>query len=210
MKHLLKQLFLLTLLSSPFLSCDLFSPRAYSQDLVPIDSLTVFHNLINSYNTLDYEIFTLCLDSQTFRFIPKDTTIDIEYEPWGYGDETSLTYDMFQALGSNHRIPPVILQVDTSFFSANDIQGYIHANYLLMTCVDQYETLAGGFELKILKRGNYWYLSEWKEVPAETLYIYHPPQENDTIEPIDTIDTIIPPQTEHDWSDLKVYFKTEF
>jgi len=199
-----------TALFSLLLSCDLFSPGPYAEKLTPVDSMAVFQNMINAYNTLDKQDLYLCLKPDEYIYIPKDTTLGTEYSLWDFYAESTLTKSMFDELEKNYRIPPLLLQVDTTYFSASDTHGYIHANYYITTPIDAYESLSGGIELQIRKQGNYWYIVEWKDVAGDTLYVHHPPAEDDTIEPIDSIDTIFPWETEHNWSDLKVYFKTEF
>jgi len=186
------------------LGCDLFDPQAQAQNRSPVDSMAVFHNLIDAYNTLDYEAFIVCLDSSTFTFVPRDTTEGANYGPWGYSEETELTFTMFNILSDERRIPPLILQVDTSYFSATDTYAFLHANYLMLTPVEEYETLGGGMELEILKRGNYWYITSWKDVEGETIFVEHEPEEGETLT---LIDTIVPLSTANDWSDLKVYFR---
>ncbi|MBD3286135.1 hypothetical protein GF359_06450 [candidate division WOR-3 bacterium] len=210
MKTLFRRILPLTALSSFLLSCDLFSPSAYAEKLTPVDSIAVFHNMIDAYNTLDKQSFYHSLDSNEFLFIPEDTSLGEEYSVWDFYAESTLTYSMFDELENDYRIPPLILQVDTTYFSASDTHGFIYANYYLQTPIAAYESLSGGLELKIHKRGNYWYITEWKDVPGETLYVAHPAAEEDTVEPIDTVDTIAPWDTDHNWSDFKVYFKTEF
>ncbi|MCK4232074.1 hypothetical protein KAX21_03915 [candidate division WOR-3 bacterium] len=204
MKCLLRLLAFSAVLSSLLAGCDLFNPEDYAEGLSPVDSMTVFHNLVNAYNTLDYEAFLLCLDPDTFCFVPKDTTQGTYYKPWGYEEEDVLTFAMFEEFKTERRIPPLILQIDTTRFFATDTLASLHANYLLITPLVEYDTLAGGFELKIRKRGNYWYISNWQDVAGETLFVEHETEEGET-----TIDTIAPKITEHDWSDLKVYFRME-
>ncbi len=199
MKHLLRFIFLFTVLFSLLAGCDLFSPEEYAHKLTPVDSLAVFHNLVNAYNTLDYEAFVLCLDSADFRFIPLDTT-QSDYTPWKYEEEKELTRKMFDVIKKSRRIPGLLLQVDTTYLSATDTVTYLHANYFMITQVEDYDTLAGGFEFRLIKRGNYWFVSTWKDVLGDTIYI---PAEDDTV---NTIDTIVPPVTEKNWGDMKVYF----
>lgn len=202
MKCLLRLLASSAVLSSLLAGCNLFNPEEYAEDLNPVDSMAVFRNLVDAHNTLDYEAFLLCLDPATFRFVPKDTTQGTHYKPWGYADEDTLTSTMFKEFKSERQIPPLLLQVDTTYFSATDTLAYLYANYLLITPLKEYDTLGGGLELEILKRGNYWYISTWKDVAGETLFVEHETEEGET-----TIDTIPPKITEHDWSDLKVYFR---
>lgn len=200
MKYLLRFILPFTALFSLVAAgCDLFSPEEYAHKLTPVDSLAVFHNLVNAYNTLDYDALLLCLDSADFRFIPRDTT-QSDYLPWGYDDEEELTRKMFDALKKSRRIPPLLLQVDTTYLSASDSVTYLHANYFMVTPVEDYDTLAGGFEFRLIKRGNYWYVSTWKDVEGDTIYL---PIEGDTLK---TTDTIPPPLTDQNWGDLKVYF----
>lgn len=182
--------------------CDLFSPEEYAKNLTPVDSFTVFHNFINAYNTLDYEKILLSLDSTNFLFIP-DTTRGAEYQPWFFAEEDQLTFEMFYLFEQSRQIPPLFLQVDTTLFSASPDSVDLHANYLLITPLEGYDTLAGGFELKISKIGNYWYISEWKDVEGKPRYETR--EEGDST----VVDTIYPRETEKDWSDLKVYFRTE-
>lgn len=206
MKCLLRLLCPFIALFSFLAGCNLFDPQAQVENLSPVDSMQVFHNLVNSYNTLDYEAFHLCLDSSSFIFIPEDSTIGSDYKPWEFEEETDLTFEMFNQLAAKRQIPPLILQMDTTYFSATDTHAFLHANYKMTTQIEGYETLGGGLELEIIKRGNYWYIKTWKDVFGDTIFIYHEPDAGDTVEPIDTVDTILPPQTDKDWSDFKVYF----
>ncbi|GEM_PF-2131690 len=208
MKRLLKLLCPSIVLFSILGGCNLFSPENYAEKLTPIDSMSVFHNLINSYNTMNYDLFTLCLDSASFKFIPEDTTRGSEYRPWGYSEEDALSFNMFNLFRKSSRIPPMFLQIDTTSLNASDTLMNLKANYLLLTPLEEYDTLAGGFELEIVKRGNYWYISEWKDVQAETLFIPIKPDKKDTTGK--TIDTILPKNTLKDWSDLKVYFLSKY
>lgn len=205
MKYLSMLLCLFTVLSS-LTGCDFFNPQAQLEDLSPVDSMAVFHNFINSYNTLDYEAFRFTLDSVEFTFIPEDTSKGVEYKPWGFGEETDLTYDLFNYLSDSRRIPPLILQVDTSYFSTvTEDLAYLHANYLLITPVDSFDTLGGGMELELQKRGNYWYITRWEEVIPKTIYYETEDEEGETV-----TDSIVPLETDPDWDDLKVYFLTEY
>lgn len=187
------------------IECEFFDPRDYARKLTSVDSMAVFHNLVDSYNTLDYEKFNLCLDSASFAFIPEDSTRGTDYTPWGGTTESKLTQKMFNQLAVSRQIPPLLLQMDTTYFSANDTMVYLDANYLMLTTIDGYETLSGGVKLEIIKRGNYWYISNWKDVTAETIFLPHLPVDTtDTKE----IDTFPPLMTSKDWSDFKVYFRT--
>lgn len=194
--------FILVLLAA---DCEFFDPRDYARELTPIDSMAVIHNLVDSYNTLDFEKFFLCLDTFSFKFNPEDSTRGTAYTPWEDSAESRLTQKMFNQLATSRQIPPLLLQMDTTSFSANDTMAYLDANYLILTAIDGYETLAGGMKLEIIKRGNYWYISNWKDVAAETIFLPHLPVDSmDTKE----IDTFPPLQTPKDWSDFKVYFRT--
>jgi hypothetical protein len=204
MKHLLKLLVLSAVLSSFLAGCDLFNPEEYAEDPDPVDSIEVFHNLVNAYNTLDYEAFLLCLDSTAFRFIPRDTNKGTYYQSWWYDEEDKLTLVMFEELKKQRRIPPLLLQVDTTYFSSSEDSAFLHANYLLITTLEGYDTLGGGFEVKMLKRGNYWYISRWEDVEGETLFVEHEIQEGEPV-----IDTIPPLCTDSTWGDLKVHFRIE-
>lgn len=205
----LKRFFISAMITICFMwiaGCDFFDPRDYARNLTPVDSMAVFHNLIDSYNTLDYEKYLLSIDSSSFVFIPEDSTRGIGYTPWNYSDESKLTLKMFNQLNKSRRIPPLLLQVDTTYFSANDTLAYLNANYLILTDFSGYETLAGGLKLEIIKRGNYWYVSSWKDVTAETLFTPHIPVDStDTVKKVDTLPPLV---TTKDWSDFKVYFRT--
>jgi hypothetical protein len=201
MKSLFRLLCLFLVLFSFFSAgCDLFTPRTQAQDLTPVDSLDVFNNLINAYNTLDKDALLFCLDSNSFQFIPRER---LNYEPWSYQEEKELTEKMLEILSSKRQIPPLILQVDTTLFSASEAIAYLNANYVLITSIEPYDTLAGGFELEIEKQGNYWYITEWSDVPGDT--IFDTTYAGDSI----IIDTLPPRETEYDWSDFKVYLLTE-
>ncbi len=209
MKRLLRHLALSAALFSLLAGCDLFNPDDYAQDLTPVDSMTVFHNLINAYNTLDYEAFLLCLDLTTFRFIHKDTTQGEYYEPWGYDEETDLTFLLFEEAKKHRQIPQLTLRVDTTEFTSTSDSAFLRANYILITPLEGYDTLGGGFELELIKRGNYWYVSTWKDVEGDSIIIKHDPIEDTITGEIDSLDVIYPYPSDSTWGDLKVHFRME-